>query len=51
VRSHPKVVADEVITGGFPSEEARITAALEAGWLPQIAGTHPKPGLKLPDAR
>jgi len=36
----PAVVADEVITGGFPAEEARITAALEAGWL-QIAGPIP----------
>ncbi|MCX5932408.1 MAG: hypothetical protein NTW83_11425 [Cyanobacteria bacterium] len=29
----PVVVADEVLTGGFPVEEARTTAALEAGWL------------------
>ena len=43
----PKVVADEVITGGFPAEEARITAALEAGWL-QIAGPIPA-GPDLPD--
>ncbi len=43
----PKVVADEVITGGFPAEEARITAALEAGWL-QIAGPIPA-GPELPD--
>jgi predicted nucleic acid-binding protein len=43
----PAVVADEVITGGFPAEEARITAALEAGWL-QIAGPIPA-GPDLPD--
>ena len=33
----PEVVANEVLTGGFPAEEARISAALEAGWL-RIAG-------------
>ncbi|MCP9915885.1 DUF3368 domain-containing protein [Cyanobium sp. ATX 6F1] len=43
----PEVVAAEVITGGFPAEEARITAALEAGWL-QIAGPIPD-GPDLPD--
>lgn len=26
-------MADELLTGGIPAEEARITSALEAGWL------------------
>lgn len=42
-----EVVADEVITGGFPAEEERIHAALEAGWL-RIAGPIPA-GPELPD--
>jgi predicted nucleic acid-binding protein len=29
----PSVVADEVLTGHFPDQEALIQAAIEAGWL------------------
>ena len=29
----PATVADEVLTGRFTDQEARITAAVEAGWL------------------
>lgn len=29
----PSVVADEVLTGHFPDQEAMIQAAIEAGWL------------------
>ena len=43
----PEVVADEVLTGGFPAEEEHITAALEAGWL-RIVSTIPD-GPELPD--
>jgi predicted nucleic acid-binding protein len=43
----PQVVADEVLTGGFPAEEERISAALEAGWL-SIVSTIPD-GPELPD--
>ncbi len=43
----PEVVAAEVLTGGFPAEEERITAALKAGWL-RIVSTIPA-GPELPD--
>ena len=43
----PEVVADEVLNGGFPAEEERLTAALEAGWL-RIVSTIPD-GPELPD--
>jgi predicted nucleic acid-binding protein len=43
----PEVVANEVLTRGFPAEEERLTAALEAGWL-RIVSTIPA-GPELPD--
>ncbi|MGB7564767.1 MAG: DUF3368 domain-containing protein [Prochlorococcaceae cyanobacterium] len=43
----PEVVANELLTGGFPAEEERLTAALEAGWL-RIVSTIPD-GPELPD--
>lgn len=43
----PATVADEVLTGRFTDQEARITAAVEAGWL--TITPDPQPGLELPD--
>jgi predicted nucleic acid-binding protein len=43
----PDVVADEVLTGGFPAEEEPITAAVELGWL-RIVSAIPA-GPELPD--
>ncbi len=41
------VVADEVLTGGFPAEEALMRAAIEAGWLRVVASIPAGP--ELPD--
>ncbi|MBD2719528.1 MULTISPECIES: DUF3368 domain-containing protein [unclassified Synechococcus] len=43
----PATVADEVLTGRFTDQEARITAAVEAGWL--TITPDPQQGLELPD--
>jgi predicted nucleic acid-binding protein len=43
----PATVADEVLTGRFTDQEARITAAVEAGWL--AITPDPQQGPELPD--
>ncbi len=43
----PATVADEVLTGRFTDQEARITAAVEAGWL--TITPDPQQGPALPD--
>jgi hypothetical protein len=40
-------VAVEVLTGGFPADEERITAALKAGWLRIVSTIPARP--ELPD--
>jgi predicted nucleic acid-binding protein len=41
----PSVVADEVLTGHFPVQEALIQAAIEAGWLRLAANIGTGPAL------
>jgi predicted nucleic acid-binding protein len=41
----PSVVADEVLTGHFPDQEALIQEAIEAGWLRLAADIETGPAL------